>query len=105
MPCKFGVACFNAWGIKEIETKALATLTPYVFEFSGLEDKAAYHESDLENAILSKMQDFMLEMGKGFLFEKRQRRFVFNEKNYYLDLVLYNRYLQCYVLIDFIGKS
>ena len=75
--------------------------TPYVLEFSGLEDKAAYHESDLENAILSKMQDFMLEMGKGFLFEKRQRRFVFNEKNYYLDLVLYNRYLQCYVLIDF----
>ncbi len=75
--------------------------TPYVLEFSGLEDKDVYHESDLENAVLSKMQDFMLELGKGFLFEKRQRRFVFNEKNYYLDLVLYNRYLQCYVLIDF----
>lgn len=75
--------------------------TPYVLEFSGLEDKPVYHESDLENAVLSKMQDFMLELGKGFLFEKRQRRFVFNEKNYYLDLVLYNRYLHCYVLIDF----
>lgn len=75
--------------------------TPYVLEFAGLEDKAAYHESDLESAVLSKMQDFMLEMGKGFLYEKRQRRFVFNEKNYYLDLVLYNRYLHCYVLIDF----
>ena len=97
MPCKFGVACFDAWGIKEIETKALATLR------DGMND--GYHESDLENAIFSKMQDFMLEMGKGFLFEKRQRRFVFNEKNYYLDLVLYIRYLQCYVLIDFIGKS
>lgn len=75
--------------------------TPYVLEFAGLEDKAAYHESDLESAVLSKMQDFMLEMGKGFLYEKRQRRFVFNEKNYYLDLVLYNRYLRCYILIDF----
>lgn len=75
--------------------------TPYILEFTGLEDKAVYHESDLEKAILSKMQDFMLEMGKGFLFEKRQKRFVFNEKNYYLDLVLYNRFLHCYVLIDF----
>lgn len=75
--------------------------TPYVLEFTGLDDKSIYHESDLEKAILSKMQDFMLEMGKGFLFEKRQRRFVFNEKNYYLDLVLYNRFLHCYVLIDF----
>lgn len=74
--------------------------TPYVLEFTGLEDKPSYHESDLENALIDKMQSFMLEMGKGFLFEKRQRRFVFNEKNYYLDLVLYNRYLHCYVLID-----
>ena len=75
--------------------------TPYVLEFTGLEDKASYHESDLETAVLGKLQNFMLEMGKGFLFEKKQRRFVFNEKNYYLDLVLYNRFLRCYVLIDF----
>ncbi|MBR0377290.1 MAG: DUF1016 family protein [Lachnospiraceae bacterium] len=75
--------------------------TPYVLEFTGLEDKAAYHESDLETAVLGKLQSFMLEMGKGFLFEKKQRRFVFNEKNYYLDLVLYNRFLRSYVLIDF----
>lgn len=75
--------------------------TPYVLELTGLEDRVAYHQSELKNAFLSKIQDFMLEMGKGFLFEKRQRIFVFNEKNYYLDLVLYNRYLQCYVLIDF----
>ena len=75
--------------------------TPYVLEFTGLEDKEIYHESDLEAAVLRKMQNFLLEMGKGFLFEKKQRRFVFNEKNYYLDLVLYNRYLRCYVLIDF----
>lgn len=75
--------------------------TPYVLEFTGLEDKASYHESDLETAVLGKLQNFMLEMGKGFLFEKKQRRFVFNEKNYYLDLVLYNRFLRSYVLIDF----
>lgn len=75
--------------------------TPYVLEFTGLEDKAVYHENDLESAVLDKMQDFLLEMGKGFLFEKRQKRFVFGEKNYYLDMALYNRFLRCYVLIDF----
>lgn len=75
--------------------------TPYVLEFIGLEDKEVYHESDLEAAVLRKLQNFLLEMGKGFLYEKKQRRFVFNEKNYYLDLVLYNRYLRCYVLVDF----
>ena len=46
------------------------------------------------------MQEFLLEMGKGFLFEKRQRRFTFDEDNYYVDLIFYNRLLQCYVLID-----
>ena len=75
--------------------------SPYVLEFAGLDDKSSYHESDLEFAVLNKLQDFLLEMGKGFLFEKRQRRFTFNEKTFYLDLVLYNRYLRCYVLIDF----
>ena len=75
--------------------------SPYVLEFAGLDDKSEYHESDLESAVLNKMQDFLLEMRKGFLFEKRQRRFTFNDKNFYCDLVLYNRFLRCYVLIDF----
>ena len=75
--------------------------TPYVLEFAGLEDKAAYHESDLETAVIEKMQKFLLELGKGFLFEQRQKRFSFNDKNFYVDLVLYNRLLKCYVLIDF----
>lgn len=75
--------------------------TPYVLEFAGLEDKSSYHENDLESAVLNKLQDFLLEMGKGFLFEKRQRRFTFDDKNFYCDLVLYNRLLRCYVLIDF----
>lgn len=73
---------------------------PTVLEFIGLEEKAHYVESDLENAILDKLQKFLLEMGKGYLFEKRQRRFTFDEDNYYVDLVLYNRLLRCYVLVD-----
>lgn len=75
--------------------------TPYILEFAGLEDKASYHESDLESAVISKMQKFLLELGKGFLFEQRQKRFTFHDKNFYVDLVLYNRLLKCYVLIDF----
>ena len=75
--------------------------TPFVLEFAGLNDKSSYHENDLEFGVLNRLQDFLLEMGKGFLFEKRQRRFTFNDKNFYLDLVLYNRFLRCYVLIDF----
>uniref|UniRef100_N2A280 YhcG PDDEXK nuclease domain-containing protein n=1 Tax=Eubacterium plexicaudatum ASF492 TaxID=1235802 RepID=N2A280_9FIRM len=75
--------------------------TPYVLEFAGLEDKASYHESDLESAVIDKMQKFLLELGKGFLFEQRQKRFTFHDKNFYVDLILYNRLLRCYVLIDF----
>jgi hypothetical protein len=54
----------------------------------------------MEHAIISKLQDFLLELGKGFLFEARQKRFTFDEKHFYVDLVFYNRLLQCYVLID-----
>ena len=75
--------------------------TPYVLEFAGLEDRASYHESDLESAVIEKMQKFLLELGKGFLFEQRQKRFTFHDKNFYVDLVLYNRLLRCYVLINF----
>lgn len=73
---------------------------PLTLEFLGLEDKPHYSESDLENAIISKLQQFLLELGKGFLFEARQKRFTFDEKHFKIDLVLYNRLLQCYVLID-----
>lgn len=71
-----------------------------MLEFLGLEEKSQYVESDLETAILDKLQKFLLELGKGYLFEKRQRRFSFDEDNYYVDLVLYNRLLRCYVLVD-----
>lgn len=73
---------------------------PIALEFLGLKPDSSYSESKLENAIISKLQTFLLEMGKGFLFEARQKRFTFNEDNFYVDLVLYNRILQCYVLID-----
>lgn len=73
---------------------------PLVLEFVGLKPESAYSESDLENAIISKLQDFLMECGKGFLFEARQKRFTFDEENFYVDLVLYNRILQCYVLVD-----
>ncbi len=73
---------------------------PTVLEFLGLEEKASYSESDLETALINKLQKFLLELGKGYLFEARQKRFTFNEDNYYVDLVFYNRLLRCYVLID-----
>jgi predicted nuclease of restriction endonuclease-like (RecB) superfamily len=73
--------------------------SPVALEFLGLRVEEAYSESKLENAIISKMQNFLLEMGKGFLFEARQKRFTFNNDNFYVDLVLYNRLLQCYVLL------
>lgn len=73
---------------------------PVTLEFLGLKPDASYSESKLENAIISRLQDFLLEMGKGFLFEARQKRFTFEERHFYVDLVLYNRLLQCYVLVD-----
>jgi predicted nuclease of restriction endonuclease-like (RecB) superfamily len=78
---------------------------PYVLEFLGIDEKAKYSESDLEAAIIDKIEIFLLELGKGFLFEARQKRFTFDEDHFFVDLVFYNRLLRCYVLIDLkIGK-
>ena len=74
--------------------------SPLVLEFLGMAEDAAYSETDLESAIISKLQAFLLELGKGFLFEARQKRFTFDEKSFFVDLVFYNRLLQCYVIID-----
>jgi predicted nuclease of restriction endonuclease-like (RecB) superfamily len=73
---------------------------PLVLEFLGMDERVEYCESDLESAIISKLQAFLLELGKGFLFEARQKRFTFNEEHFMVDLVFYNRLLKCYVLID-----
>lgn len=78
---------------------------PLVLEFLGLDEHVRYSESDLESAIISQIEHFLLELGKGFLFESRQRRFTFDEEHFFVDLVFYNRLLRCYVIVDLkIGK-
>ena len=71
-----------------------------MLEFLGLEEKPAYSETELETAIIDRLQHFLLELGKGFLFEARQKRFTFDNRHFFVDLVFYNRLLRCYVLID-----
>ena len=73
---------------------------PLVLEFLGLEDRPGYSESDLESSLISHLEKFLLELGKGFLFEARQSRFTFDGDHYFLDLVFYNRLLRCYIVID-----
>lgn len=73
---------------------------PYMLEFLGLSEKPEYSELDLEQAIIDHLQTFLLEMGKGFCFEARQKRITFDNTHYYIDLVFYHRILKCHVLID-----
>ncbi|MBM3238072.1 DUF1016 domain-containing protein [Candidatus Poribacteria bacterium] len=73
---------------------------PYVFEFLGLKEKLVVTEQQLESALLDHLQDFLIEMGKGFCFAARQKRVTINNQHYYIDLVLFNRKLKCLVLID-----
>ena len=78
---------------------------PYVLEFTGLPEMASYSESDLEEKIIDHLQQFLLELGRGFTFVGRQVRFTFEEDHYRVDLVTYNRLLRCFVLFDLkIGK-
>jgi predicted nuclease of restriction endonuclease-like (RecB) superfamily len=74
--------------------------SPYVLEFLDLQEHASYSEHELETAIIDKIEHFLLELGKGFLFEARQKRFTFDDDHFYVDLVFYNRLLHCYVIID-----
>ncbi len=73
---------------------------PYLLEFLGLEEKLSYSETDLEEAIITHLQNFLLEMGRGFCFEARQKRITFDNTHYRIDLVFYHRILKCHVLID-----
>lgn len=78
---------------------------PYILEFLGLPEQVEYSESELENRLIDKLEKFLLELGKGYTFVGRQVRFTFDEEHYRVDLVFYNRLLQCFVLIDLkIGK-
>ena len=84
----------------EDKTQTLVIKDPLVFDFCGIDPGSAYHESDLENALISHLQEFLLELGNGFAFVARQRRFDMDGRNFYVDLVLYNYKLKCFVLID-----
>jgi predicted nuclease of restriction endonuclease-like (RecB) superfamily len=94
-------------GVKKLSQKGLVVekpsdvvKDPYILEFLDLEEKSNYSEHELETAIINKLEHFLLELGKGFLFEARQKRFTFDNDHFYVDLVFYNRMLRCYVLID-----
>ena len=73
---------------------------PYVLEFLGLEPSASFFEKDLEQALIDHLQKFLLELGRGFSFVARQKRFTFDGRHFYIDLVFYNYILKCFVLID-----
>ncbi|MBQ0128608.1 MAG: DUF1016 family protein [bacterium] len=83
-----------------IEKPADIVKDPYVLEFLGLPEQASYSESELEQELINKLESFLLELGKGYAFVGRQVRITFDEKHFYVDLVFYNRILQCFVLID-----
>lgn len=78
---------------------------PYVLDFLDLPDSDTLHESDLETAIIRQLQEFLLELGKGFAFVARQKRLAYEDDHFYVDIVFYNTILKCYLLIDLkIGK-
>ena len=83
-----------------VEKPADLIKNPIVLEFLGLDERPNYTEDELESAIIDKLETFLLELGKGFLFEARQKRFTFDNDHFHVDLVFYNRLLRCYVLID-----
>lgn len=94
-------------GVLDLATRGLAVQRPidtmrdpYVLDFLDLPEAERLHESDLEAAIIDKLQQFLLELGKGFAFVGRQRRLDYDDESFYVDLVFYNCILKCYLLID-----
>jgi predicted nuclease of restriction endonuclease-like (RecB) superfamily len=86
--------------LAEINGSKLTVRDPFVFEFLGLKPKEVMYESNLEDAILDNLQDFLLELGHGFCFEARQKRILIGGEHYFIDLVFYNRILKCHVIIE-----
>ncbi|MEG1246720.1 PDDEXK nuclease domain-containing protein [Gordonibacter sp.] len=89
--------------VKELEpiTKADGLLKdPYVLDFLDMGSRTDYRENELEQALMDRLQEFLLELGKGFAFVARQQRIATETENYYVDLVFYHCILKCYVLID-----
>lgn len=86
-----------------LEKSADLIKDPYILEFLGLKDR--YSETDLEQRIIDNLQNFLLELGKGFMFVERQQRITLDDEHFYIDLVFYNRLLKCFVIIELkIGK-
>jgi predicted nuclease of restriction endonuclease-like (RecB) superfamily len=83
-----------------IEKPEDAIKDPYVLEFLGLKENALYLERDIEKALIEKLKNFLLELGKGFSFVSRQKRITVDGEHYYIDLVFYNYLLNCFFLID-----
>ena len=73
---------------------------PYIFEFLGLRSQDTMGESDLEDALLDRLQEFLLEMGHGFCLEARQKRILIGGEHFFVDLVFYHRVLKCHVLVE-----
>jgi predicted nuclease of restriction endonuclease-like (RecB) superfamily len=86
-------------GAEQTEPK-LAIRDPYIFEFLGIKSREVMRESDLEDALLDKLQEFLLELGHGFCFEARQKRILIGNTHGFVDLVFYHRILKCHVLVE-----
>lgn len=82
------------------DSNALAIRQPFIFEFLGLQAKEAFSEIDLESALIDHLQEFILELGNGFCFEARQKRFLIDDEYYFADLVFYSRILHCNIIIE-----
>jgi predicted nuclease of restriction endonuclease-like (RecB) superfamily len=87
---------------EESETESILDTikSPFTFEFLGLKPKEVVYESDLEQALIEHLEDFLMELGHGFCFEARQKRIIIGDEYYFCDLVFYNRILKCHVLVE-----
>ena len=89
----------------QVETPSDVIKEPFVLEFLGLDERSEWRERELEQAIIDRIEAFLLELGKGFCFVARQKRLTLEGDHFYVDLVLYNRLLRCFVLVDLkLGK-
>ena len=84
----------------ELYIPSAAIKDPYVFEFLNIKSRDVMSESHLEDQLLDKLEDFLLELGHGFCFEARQKRILLGKKHYFVDLVFYHRILKCHVLVE-----
>ncbi len=89
----------------QVEVPADVLKDPFVLEFLGLDERSCWRERDLEQAIIDRIEEFLLELGKGFCFVARQKRVTLEGDHFHVDLVFYNRLLRCFVLVDLkLGK-